>query len=265
MDAELDQYLTSIFNVEIYEEIIERALFDSETEANSFFIHLFSSLNEIKANKIKPRIVADQITKEALKYPIKIESEFYQYLLRLLCNEYDETLHLAIKAINKAYINFQKEIGLTEIDFLVIDDYFRRHTNFYLDPVAPGITWENHTKIGKDPGLFNLPNSTEQQPEISEANGNKNEGNTARRQALALYYLNEHYNIFPEENKAAKARFAAFLTGKSYDNLYQVFKSPLGHISQESQRNDLLYIREIFKDTKNFKIITLIDNDLDSI
>ena len=96
----------------------------------------------------------------------------------------------------------------------------------------------------------------------------KNKEFTARRRALAMHYLNKHFKLSVSGDKAPLAEFTRFLTGNSYDKLYQVLRNPLGkEDSKKAQKNlisDLEYIKTYFAKLGLKEVVNLIDRDIKS-
>lgn len=99
------------------------------------------------------------------------------------------------------------------------------------------------------------------QPEMER----KNPEFTTARQVLALHYIFEHLQVRGTEiDKAAKERFAHFLTGKSQQNIHAAFTDP--HLQPKTKNfrfEDLQYIRKYFEDLGLAEIVKSINNQLE--
>jgi hypothetical protein len=106
--------------------------------------------------------------------------------------------------------------------------------------------------------------------------GPKNKNNeitehSARRRALFLHYLDKHFTLNSKGNKQALIDIAHFLIGSNKHNLAKYLRSPLkssegenGTISQESLREDLVFVKALFKRIGLEKATIAIDKDLKS-
>jgi len=93
----------------------------------------------------------------------------------------------------------------------------------------------------------------------------KNPEFTTARQVLALHYIFELLQVRgTETDKAAKERFAQFLTGKSKQNIHAAFTDP--HITPKTKTfrfDDLQFIRKYFEDLGLSEIVKAINNQLE--
>lgn len=109
----------------------------------------------------------------------------------------------------------------------------------------------------------------EEEDELEGAAVSKNKEFTAARRALALHFLDKHFKINPSDNKAALAKFAHFLSGSSFDNLYAALRNPYsitpGEVKSKAKaryRKDLTFIRQYFVDLELTQIVADIDKEL---
>jgi len=99
----------------------------------------------------------------------------------------------------------------------------------------------------------------------------KNKENTARRQTLAVYYLNEYFKINQSGKEIALTRFIHFLTDKNIDNIKAALRNPLKFSEKkrikadEELLKDLEFIRIRFEDLKLADIIEQIDLDTQTV
>lgn len=112
----------------------------------------------------------------------------------------------------------------------------------------------------------NIPETTQQETTII-----KNKEHTARRQTLAIYYLDLHFKINREGKDAALIRFIQFLTDKNIDKIIRALRNPLKNSEKKKIRadeellKDLKYIRIYFEDLGLTSIIKKIDEDIITI
>jgi hypothetical protein len=97
----------------------------------------------------------------------------------------------------------------------------------------------------------------------------RNKEFTATRRALALHFLDKHFKINPSDNKKAFAKFAHFLSGSSFDSLYEALRNPYkltpGEVKSKSKlsyKKDLQFIRQYFVDLELAGIVADIDKEI---
>jgi hypothetical protein len=87
---------------------------------------------------------------------------------------------------------------------------------------------------------------------------------TTARQVLAIHFLLE-YAKTPQTDKSHVARFIEFLTGKSYKNIYDAVRNPLGTKQTGKLREaDLRYILKFFDNLGLTEVVKMINNELNS-
>jgi hypothetical protein len=108
-----------------------------------------------------------------------------------------------------------------------------------------------------------LKTLSESQPEpgLNEATQIANPDFTTARQVLAVHYLLEFCQVRGVD-QTHKAKFAEFLTGKNYKNIYDLVRNPLTTKTGSFRRNDLKFIRPFFEDLGLVGIVKMIDNEL---
>ncbi len=98
----------------------------------------------------------------------------------------------------------------------------------------------------------------------------RNKENTARRQALAIYYIDTHLTL-NKSGDISLIRFIQFLTDKNLHTVKDAFGIPRKFSEYKSSKeaealiSDLQYIRIRFEDLKLSAIIKQIDLDIETV
>lgn len=87
---------------------------------------------------------------------------------------------------------------------------------------------------------------------------------TTARQVLAMKFLLDYAKIRIHNDKSA-SRFLHFLTGKSAENLYKLWRQPYNKDVLSKEVEDLRYIRAFFEGLGANEIVKMINNEIDNI
>ncbi|MCX6214556.1 hypothetical protein [Spirosoma sp.] len=175
---------------------------------------------------------------------------------------------------------------LSKSDYNKLDDTISELTDTqaikFLELVRDGVvkTLEDHKKRCQDPTNCHqlkegdktinslerrinerrkyLPSIPVSQPETP----NHPPDHTTARQVLAMKFLLEYAKINVTNDKAAE-RFLHFLTGKSKENLYKLWRNPYNKDLFTAEVDDLRFIRKFFEELGAVEIVKAINNEID--
>jgi len=277
---ELESYLTTDLDVEIYEDLTEGhhvGLF----EPLEFFKLLYSQYEFVKANQEKPLTIVNTLKK--LKYSDKQKWFLLDHLESLIDEENtlgdkqlkicrarivkecdriahelnlpEETKSLPIKK-NKFDWTWVKQQSETLPDIKAKIKYLIEvKTEYEQTALTGGSSWEIdfwpseisfakkcELEIQKLKQLMTLEGKSKTEAPTKIEAAERNPEFTTARQVLAVHYLLQ-YAKTKNVNKTEIARFIEFLTGKNYDSIYKRVRDPA-----KSRKETLGSSRELEKD-----------------
>ncbi|MGV3504654.1 MAG: hypothetical protein ACO1O1_13185 [Adhaeribacter sp.] len=286
---DIDDFLTNQFNVNIYRDIKEKKLLDSEEDIERFLGLLSDHLCFIKINKEKP-FKTLQKTKEVVSHlKPELKPEFYQYVIQSLCNDFDPTLNPCILLIDQEYQGGIEEFRNTDFLFCpdtTAADFLEDYNNYLLgqgpyynlpgDIGGPYINqWAMHQankEEGREPGIGIISASSSEEEPTPEAAGRIIA--FEKEQVMIFYYLNLVYKFGNNVDRVGFATFVEWALNKKSpkvhdSNIYKALGNPLKHNgnikSIETVKRRLLKVKTMFESIGEEKIVSYITQDINKL
>jgi len=157
-------------------------------------------------------------------------------------------------------LELQDELGKDDPEQFLSDDEYKT----YLEML------HRLLRMRRELAIVGTEIVAEEEENAAEDNSTTNPEHTARRQTLAIYYLNMNFAINKSSEKAL-AHFIHFLTGKNEDNIYKVLRNPLKISDIKKKRaddelvKDLEFIKTYFDNLGSTAIIKAIERDIQEV
>lgn len=289
---DIEEFLRDENNLDIFDSIRLRKVCNSDEELFWFLGIVTENVKFVNENKNTPWRSSQKVKKVAEGLTTHFKLHFYEILIKLLCNQYDETIASSLDLIYREYLANKEEFKeLNEDGWFLPDNTYK----LYLEDLenyksGQGVSykegdttytnqWALHEKQSKD-GVSQGPAEAASinDSETSELSMESKPYPTLTewQQALVFHYLKKAYRVGEGVDTTLFAKVVSQILNKKPNprventNLYKYLRDPFSKLgdsdrSINSAIKDINTIKSIFLTLGNTKIVDLIDQDINKL
>lgn len=289
---DIEEFLRDENNLDIFDSIRLRKVCNSDEELFWFLDLVTENVKFVNENKDAPWKSSQRVKKVAEDLTTHFKRHFYEILIKLLCNQYDETIGSSLDLIYRDYLAHKEEFKELNKDGLFMPDttyilYLEDFENFKsgqgIEYEEGGVHYTNqwawHEKHKRNSayqataGTFGMNN-----PETNESpmETNSNPSLTEWQQALFFHYIKEAHNVGKGVDKTSFTRVVLQILNKKpntkivYTNLYKYIREPFSKVGDSDRSvgiaiKDLGIVKSLFLTLADTKAIELIDLDINKL